>query len=491
VFRRKGQLFLVDRTFSRAHHHDTMAMTSQVRLEEARKTDSYQLVVFNHAGTAVLLEAQPLGYDLPLVEIPKFTRPARELTSHLRGSWQAPSTLLFAGLMEQDRTRVYFAALEAQESAEILPNGIDWFPIDHAILHILKGKARDVLESCHLKATNRGAADDLEPFSKLGWMRNLRDWVTPIIGPLSMDLRDFEHLNGSETFSLIRFDTTKLPVWFKAVGKPNLHELPITVALAELFPEYLPSLLATRPACHGWLMADADGLPLREVEDAPAWKAAATALAGLQIASIGAIDNLLEAGCKDLRARTLLELVDPFLEVIGDLMQQQTKVPPAILSWQELSDLGATLKNALCCLKSLGIPDTLGHSDFNPGNILVGSHRCVFIDWAEAHVSYPFLTFEYLVSHLRKDYPTLTPFEDTIRSSYTQRWQSISLSGHVSEAFLFSPLVAVFAYAVAGNSWRDPERLKFPQVPGYLRSLTRRMKREADSVQRRRVECIN
>ena len=62
---------------------------------------------------------------------------------------------------------------------------------------------------------------------------------------------------------------------------------------------------------------------------------------------------------------------------------------------------------------------------------------------------------------------------------------------HVSEAFLFSLLVAVFAYAVAGNSWREPERLEIPQVPGYLRSLTRRMKQEADSVPRRRVECIN
>jgi len=157
-----------------------------------------------------------------------------------------------------------------------------------------------------------------------------------------------------------------------------------------------------------------------------------------------------------LRARTLLELVDPFLEVIGDLMQQQTKMPPAILSWQELSDLGATLKNALCCLESLGIPDTLGHSDFNPGNILVGSQRCVFIDWAEAHVSHPFLTFEYLISHLRKGYSALTRFDDAIRSSYAQPWQSVSLPEHVSEAFLFSPLVAVFAYAVAGKQLARP-----------------------------------
>jgi hypothetical protein len=238
-------------------------------------------------------------------------------------------------------------------------------------------------------------------------------------------------------------------------------------------------------------MADAGGPPLNEVEDSPAWEAAAAALADLQIASIGTIDNLLAVGCRNLRTGTLLELVDPFLEVIADLMLQQKKVPPAILSPKELSDLGATLKNALCCLESLGFPDTLGHSDFNPGNILVGSQRCVFIDWAEGHVSHPFLTFEYLISHLRKDYPPLVRFEDAIRSSYAQRWQLVSLSEQVSEAFLFSPLVAVFAYAVAGNRWRDQERLKIPQVPGYLRSLTRRMKQEADSVQRRRVECIN
>jgi hypothetical protein len=368
---------------------------------------------------------------------------------------------------------------------------MDWFPVHNAISHLLKNKKYGVLESSYLKATNWMSAGDAEPFSRVGWLSNLQDWIKTVIYPLGMELKDFEQLNGSETFSLIRFETTQHPVWFKAVGKPNLHEFPITVALAKLFPEYMPPLLATRPACNGWLMADAGAPPLNEMEELPAWEGAAAALADLQIDSIGKRDELLAAGSRDLRTGTLLELVDPFLEVIADLMQQQTKVPPAIMSRKELFDLGATIKNALCCLEAVGIPDTLGHSDFNPGNILVGSERCVFIDWVEAHVSHPFLTFEYLVSHLRKGYPALTRFEDTIRSSYVQRWQSVALPEHVSEAFLFSPLVAVFAYAVAGNSWREPERLEIPQVPGYLRSLTRRMKQEADSIQRRRAECIN
>src|SRR6266404_8376412 len=401
---------------------------AQTQAAAMGQKDAYRLIVFNQSGTAVLLKTGALGHELPLVNIPKFTRSAQEITTLLRDGWHIPSVLLFSGVLEPTPDTVYFAALEAPVRSCGLPEGMDWFPVHHAISHLVKDKRHDVLESSYLKTTNRVVGDDPEPFSRLGWLSNLQDWVRTVIRPLGMELKDFRQLNGCETFALIRFDTTQQPVWFKAVGKPNEHEFPITAALAELFQEYMPSLLATRPACHGWLMADAGGPSLNEVEDSSAWKDAATVLAGLQIASIGSIDDLLEDSCRDLRTGTLLELVDPFLEVIGDLMQQQTKVPPAILSRQELSDLGATVKNALCCLESLGIPDTLGHSDFNPGNILVGSQRCVFIDWAEAHVSHPFLTFEYLISHLRKDYSALTRFEGAIRSSYAKRWQSVSLS---------------------------------------------------------------
>jgi hypothetical protein len=279
-------------------------------------------------------------------------------------------------------------------------------------------------------------------------------------------------------------------VWFKAVGEPNLHEYGISLALARLLPRFVPTILGTKPAWHGWLMSDG-GETLDESPDPSAWQTAITTLADLQIASIDMTDDLLRVGCRDLRLATLLDLVDPFLDTMAELMNQQTKVPPPVLSRQELSRLNATIKDALNCLEALPIPDTLGHSDFNPGNIIFGPERCVFIDWAEAHVGHPFLTFEYFLSHLRRDYAALVPFEAESRSSYARRWQASSSAEHVAEAFLFSPLAAVFAYAAAGNIWRNPERLKIPQVPSYLRSLTRRMKQEAEMVQRRRVECPN
>ncbi len=468
------------------------SITAQAQAKEVSQKETYRLIIFDPAGTGILLESQGSKYRLPEIEIPRFTRPAKEVTELLRSSLNLSSVFLFSGVLEEFPNASYFAVLESKEGLRLPPQGMEWFTIHHALSNLFFSKHDcHALKSSHARLTSRVQTKSSEPFARLGWMRELQDWVGSIIRPLGMELRSFKQLNGCETFSLIRFATTQQPVWFKAVGEPNLHEYGISIALARLLSKYVPSILATKPEWHGWLMTDGAGITLDEVQNPSAWQTAVTTLADLQIDSIGKRDELLEAGCRDSRARTLLELVDPFLDAMADLMQQQIKVPPAILSRHELCDVGATLKSALCCMESLDIPYTLGHSDLNPGNILVSSERCVFIDWAEAHVGHPFLTFEYLISHLRKDYPTLTRFEDAIRSSYAQRWQSVSLPEHVSEAFLFSPLVAVFAYAVAGNSWRDPERLKFPQVPGYLRSLTRRMKQEADSVPRRRVECIN
>src|SRR5260370_10328251 len=88
--------------------------------------------------------------------------------------------------------------------------------------------------------------------------------------------------------------------------------------------------------------------------------------------------------------------MDPFLEAMADLMQRQFSSPPPVLSRRQLQDLGFSLKKVCYHMQSLGIQDSLGHCDLNPGNIIVGEHRSVFIDLAEAYVGPPFPTFEYL-----------------------------------------------------------------------------------------------
>jgi hypothetical protein len=468
-----------------------LSTEAQTQAAEARQTDAYRVIVFNQSGTSVLLKARTFGYELPTVNIPRLTRPAQEITTLLRDRWHITSILLFSGMLEQNPDPIYFAVLEAEVRTCPAPEGLDWFPVRYAMSHLAKSGERDFLESSYLKVTNRMAIEDSEPFSRLGWLSNLQDWVRAVIRPLGMELKDFRQLNGCETFSLIRFSTNRYPVWLKAVGEPNLHEYGISQSLAQLFPQYVPKIIASNPEWHGWLMADAGGAPLNEIGILSAWQLAVETLGRLQVESIGRVDQLVYAGCRRLGITQLFNLVDPFMEGIRALMLKQTKSPPSILSQQDLHELGQTLKDALCCLAALQIPETLGHRDFNPGNIIVGPDSCVFIDWAEAHVGHPLLTFEYFLAHLRKDYPQFLPFETDFRACYSRMWSSIASPEQIADAYLLSPLVAVYAYAVSGHVWRDSERLKIPGFQGYLRSLTRRMKKEADLLQQRRVECPN
>lgn len=452
--------------------------------------DRYELVVLNSAGTQVLLQEVDGKYSLPAIHIPRFTRPAEKITSFIQSSWNTRAVVLWANRMESESESDNFAVLEVIDRLEQLPVGIQWFGLLQAAARVVPAQA-ELIRNSQCKALRMCFGFDPEPFSRLGSFERIKEWVNGVVRPFGTEVRDFAQLNGCETFSLMKFETNSNPLWFKAVGEPNLREFSITLALSRLLPDYLPKVLASDPLLHGWLMADAGGVSLNDVHDAPAWRKTLTTLADLQIDSIDITDELLKAGCRDLRLATLLQLVDPFLDVVAGLMTQQPKVPPPILTRQELSGLGATLKDTLQCLAALQIPDTLGHRDFNPGNIIVSPERCIFIDWAEAHVGHPFLTVEYLISYLRKNYPALIPFEDDLRSCYLRRWVTVSSAEDVSEAFLLLPLAAVFAYAAAGTAWRGEERLKIPRIAGYLRSLTRRMKQEADLMRRRRVECPN
>src|SRR5216683_7802185 len=95
---------------------------------EAVRMDAYRVIVFNQSGTAVLLKTRALGYELPVVNIPKFTRPAQEITILLRDHWRMPSILLFSGMLEQNPDTIYFAALEAEVRTCPTLEGMDWFP---------------------------------------------------------------------------------------------------------------------------------------------------------------------------------------------------------------------------------------------------------------------------------------------------------------------------------------------------------------------------
>jgi len=330
------------------------------------------------------------------------------------------------------------------------------------------------------------------PFARPGWLKELFQWVEDQISPLGLRLTSgFRQWNASPTFSLVRLETNEGALWFKATGEPNSHELPVSLLLARLFPGHVPRILGVHPFWNGWLTAEASGTALDEISDCSTWERVAGELAELQIASIGRSSELLEGKCKDLRLPEILKFIDPFLTRMAELMAAQEKRSPAPLANSEIASLAEGLKESFSLLQSFGLPDTLGHMDCNPGNILVSPDRCVFLDWAEGCVTNPLITFEYLRQHFGRSAPPQPSAIERLTAAYVRHWASFYPPEGLRRALEISPLVGVFVYAIASDLWRSPASQCPPEHAGYLRSLTRRMYREAVRAAERSELCLD
>jgi hypothetical protein len=328
--------------------------------------------------------------------------------------------------------------------------------------------------------TTSGEETLRRPFGRIGWFRDLQQWVQEEIGTLGLHLNGrYRQLNACPTFSLIRFETDGPAVWFKAVGAPNEREYSLTLALARSFSRFLPQVIATLPECNGWLAREAEGSLLSECSAPASWETAAADLAQLQICSLGKSLNLLETGARDLRTRALVDLVEPFLQAMSEVMERQKKLPPPRLSREQLRILSVRVHDALSSLDETGIPTTLGHMDLNPGNIVCSHGGSVFLDWAEAFVGHPFLTFEYFLEYFRRNFGQGSSYETLLIARYASPWREVVSERDIHRALAVLPLVAAFACAAGNERWTTPQKLEEPRTAGYLRSLTRRMEREA------------
>jgi hypothetical protein len=462
--------------------------------EQQPEHDSFRLIVFTQDRSDVLLLAERAGFTLPRVEIPRWERAAEKLTAATRNKYGCGAICLLAPAMtaSADRdNRCHYQAMECVCCDENYTDAV-WTSVRSLTLDSFQDRADyQALERCVVECGS-GEDNPKATFARQGWFVGLRGWITDTIAPLALQLSGpFRQLNASPSFSLIRFETNGPAVWFKAVGETNQREFPITLELAHLFPEYVPRIIGTKHAWNGWLTLEAPGINLGETKKITDWKDAALALARLQAESVGRIAPIAEAGAHHVGISELAGLVDPFLEVIAELMKRQAKVSPPPLTQEELALLGIRIKDSLTLLDLLGIPDALGHFDLNPWNIIVSERRSIFLDWAEAYVGHPLFSLEYLLEHFRRVNGGDVQLESQLIASYTNPWMQFIPATVIVEARQHTPLLAAFTYATGTVEWRDAQKLQDTPVAGFLRSLARRMNKEAMHLGELRVSCLS
>jgi hypothetical protein len=82
---------------------------------------------------------------------------------------------------------------------------------------------------------------------------------------------------------------------------------------------------------------------------------------------------------------------------------------------------------------------------------------------------------------MRHLFPSASCWESHLTSAYLKPWRCWLGPREISRALAVSPFLAIAAYALSLRAWRDATQCADPQTARYLRSLTRRMKREAAS----------
>jgi hypothetical protein len=447
--------------------------------------DSYRILLLRNNGSEFLVAGDRPPFTIPWVEIPRRERVAEHVIAALRRRYGVAAICLFAPHLPATATgdRQRYQVMESREANCAPLEDIHWLTVDSCSDGPFSDPEDYVAITTALRQISEFQSEKTGgPFAKPGWIEELFSWTQHAIEPYGLRLTGaLRQLNACPTFALLRLETNGPALWFKAVGEPNLREFPISVTLSRLFPGLVPTVLATRPAWHGWLATEFSGRSLDECPDASVCEGAAETLAELQIASMDKVDLLLEAGCRDLRATRLLALVDPFMEAMSEQMLLQTKTNPPALSRDQLRALGAKTKEALSYWIELNIPDTLGHSDFNPGNIVCSGDQCIFLDWAEACIGPPLMTLEYLSEHLDRLEPKSARVIASLARGHSKGWESVLPPALLARARIPTPLLSVFAYAVVSGDWHDPALLDRSGRAPYLRSLTRRMLREAQA----------
>ena len=253
-----------------------------------------RLLVTRRNASEILLLPNGLGWVMPRVEIHPHQRLAEQLTAKVTSAWGLAAYCLCAREGEPK-----CAVMESVRQNDKAPAGTFWVPRTVAEGGVELNETRLIqgsLDEFNAATTNRNAG----PLARPGWLRELYSWAQNKLTPFGVRLTGgFRQLNASPAFSLIRLETDREAVWFKATGEPNSHELRVTATLARLFPGCIPTILAIHQTWNGWLSMEVAGVSLDQLEDFTAWERAAEELAELQIASIARL-----LSCSKYRRRT-------------------------------------------------------------------------------------------------------------------------------------------------------------------------------------------
>lgn len=270
-----------------------------------------------------------------------------------------------------------------------------------------------------------------------GWSDRAEEWVDRVLaGSGRSRTAPLEPVKMWSISAVARVTTDAGHLWLKAPSEHFRAEARVHPAVARLFPDLVPMLVAADEA-RGWLLME----PMAGADDDDradgAGLVVAQRWADAQIEAVAHVDDLVAGGCA---RRGVEETLNGFRRVLASSSEL------ALLTDDELAAVRACADDVESLVRVLweaGIPDTLCHGDLHLGNVAWDGRSLRIYDWTDGCVSHPFLD----AVHLAR-FSSSRPGDPGLEATYAARWRTTYPSADVDRCLALAPLADLVFQAV-------------------------------------------
>ncbi len=304
------------------------------------------------------------------------------------------------------------------------------------------------------------------PWARAGGLRAIIGWADDALGaigrPRTDDVRQVKSWNLS---SVLALPTATGRVWCKSVPSFLADEGAVLALIGATDPSLAPAVLASSAPLRTVLLQDLGDRAMWDAVE-PELLEMVEMLVDLQARWAGRAAELLGNGLPDWRARTIPGVTRAFMRR-ADVRATTSREDPAAVD-----ALVADLPRRLAALAACGIPETLVHGDFHPGNWHAFEDRLVLLDWGDCAVGHPLLDMSAFLERV----PDAS--RQRVRDAWMEAWQRACPQADVGRAAdLVGPIVTLrramiyrgFLDGIEPSERRYHER----DVPAWLRATAR------------------
>jgi hypothetical protein len=307
----------------------------------------------------------------------------------------------------------------------------------------------------------------------------LLTWASHLLNCVDLNAQHSTIVRGTISApGIVRLTTPAGSFYVKTVPHFLDYEPRLYAYLYQLFPQYLPAVIALEDHKHWLLMVDTKGTPLVDRPEIPLFHDALRAFADIQIATSNPsrVSELLGLGCPDWRLTLLQGSLDKFFHQLSALTTQQWW--GSLRTRTTISHLSERLRLLCRELEHCSIPESLVHGDFNGNNISATNTGPVYLDWAEGYIGFPFFVLADFLSHVALVRPDAKEHLAALKLTYLNAWSRYHALPTLLNIFQAAQPIAILRHAlrqIEVATLLGDTSIQAKHLPKVLRSLTRHM----------------